>query len=53
MVERAAQSTVRFFAARSKRVGGWKLWTLPYNAAVIVLASATMIQSKCWEIRKS
>ena len=30
----------------------WKLGTVPYNTAVLLVATAIMIQSQAWKIRE-
>jgi hypothetical protein len=44
-------------SAINRRVSGirkelWKLGTVPYNTAVLLVTTAIMIQSQAWKIRE-
>ena len=44
-------------SALSRRISGlrrelWKIGTVPYNTAVILITGAIMIQSQVWKLRE-
>lgn len=44
-------------SALSRRISGlrrelWKVGSLPYNAAIILITGAIMIQSQAWKLRE-